>query len=470
MAAEWIGFKCGYPYADYFTDSYTYIWTAARHDFISYRPVGYSLFLRLVHLFSVSDTAVVTLQYLLLQGAALGLVLSLRRWCNLRTGVVAILMAFLLLNPAIPYVANYISSDAVFIALSLIWLTVLMGLVRDPRWWRLGWQVILLFAIFHLRYTALFYPAVAALTILLTRRGWPFKLAGAAASVLVVVISTLWIREITKRETGAALFSAFSGWQIANNALNLYRHIPVDTMGLPSPDCAELAGYVRDYFHGSGRKPADTGEMPPGAPELQAAPATTEYMWLRASPLHRYMQAYRKRFRLSYFDAWNRVGIVFSRYGYFVARKHPIAFLRYYGWPSAISFFLPPLDVFAVYNGGSDQVDPMARDWFRYPSTQVRACSLTFQGRLLAPMPGIYLLLNTLFVAAAVSFLPFRSRTSREPVFTGSFRLASAFLLAYAFFSIFASPSVFRYQVLPMTILFIFSVCAISKSRPFSLN
>jgi hypothetical protein len=49
-------------------------------------------------------------------------------------------------------------------------------------------------------------------------------------------------------------------------------------------------------------------------------------------------------------------------------------------------------------------------------------------------------------------------------VFTGSFRLASAFLLANAFFSIFASPSVFRYEVLPMMVLFVFAVSAASKS------
>jgi hypothetical protein len=503
MAAEWIGFKCLYPYADYFTDSYSYIQAAAQGDAISYRPIGYSLFLRLVHGIAVSDTWVVTLQYMTVQGAALGLVLSLRRWCSMGNRTVAILMGFVLLNPAIPYVCNYISSDALFIGLSLLWLTVLMGLLRDPGWWRLGLQVMLLFVIFNLRYVALFYPAVAALTVLFARRGWVFSVVGVAASIGIVVMGTLWIKAITKRETGADLFSAFSGWQIANNALNLYTHLPVDTAGLPSAECRELADYVRDYFEPGAR---DSGVVPPGkgsegqsvagtglegqsvagtglegqsvagtgleareersvgSAETRKAPAvTTAYMWIGASPLHRYLLVYKQRNKLSYFDAWNRVGVVFSQYGYHVARKHPWAYLHYYAWPSAKSFFMPDLDNVAVYNEGKADVDAVAKDWFHYRSRRVRVYSATMQARVLAIVPVLYLLSNIAFLVAAILFLPFRALRERDPVFTVYFRLACAFLLANAFFGILASPSVFRYQVLPLSVLFIFAVAGVAK-------
>ena len=454
MAVEWIVFKCFYPFADYFTDSYSYIQAAAQQDAISYRPIGYSFFLRWIHGIAASDTLVVTLQYIVVQGAGLGLVLWLRRWCGLRERTVAVLMAFLLLNPVTPYLCNYISSDALFAGLSLIWLTVLMEWLRDPGWWRLGIQLVLLFAIFNLRYVALFYPAVAALTVLLARRGWLMSIAGSVASIAVVVAGTLWIKAITKRETGADLFSAFSGWQMANNALNLYTHLPVDTLGLPTPECRDLAGYVRDYFSG-----------------VRATPmVTTAYMWEHSSPLHRYLGAYMERNKLDYFKAWNRVGGVFTRYGYWVARKHPGAYLYYYGWPSTKTFFLPDLDVFAVYNEGHPDVDGLAMEWFRYRGKTVKVYSATMQAKLLAPIPMLCLLVNIAFVGAALLFLPFAPLRERNPVLTGSFRLASAFLLANAVFSIFASPSVLRYQVLPMIVLFVFSVCAISKSRFFYVN
>ncbi|GGA95601.1 hypothetical protein [Puia dinghuensis] len=467
MAIEWIVFKCCYPYADFFTDSYSYIQAAAQGDLISFRPIGYSVFLRLVRVFTSSDTVLVTLQYALVQGATLGLVLSLRRWCGLKERPVGVLMAFVLLNPVIPYVCNYVSSDALFIGLSLIWLTVLMGILREPAWWRIWLQVGLLFAILNTRYVALYYPAVAALTVLLTKRGAGFKIWGVALSVGVVVAGTLGIKEITKRETGADLFSAFSGWQIANNVLNLYEHIPVDTAGLPSPECQELAGYVQRYFQ-AGRRQADTGQHMIGAAEVdETSSVTTMYMWARTSPLHQYMKAYKQQNKLSYFTAWNRVGVVFSQYGYFVVRRHPFAFLRYYGWPSTKTFFLPGLDVFAVYNEGHTEVDEVAKNWFHYPTLRPKVVSATIQARLLAPMPWIALLLNLSFIVVAALLLPSRALRLRDPVFTGSYELVSAFLLANACFCIFASPSVFRYQVLPMILLFVFTVSGISKSRIF---
>src|ERR1700754_740508 len=79
MVAVWIVFKCFYPYADFFTDSYSYIHAAAGKDSIDYRPIGYSIFLRLVHGLSASDTFLVALQYMLVQGASLVLYVRLNK-------------------------------------------------------------------------------------------------------------------------------------------------------------------------------------------------------------------------------------------------------------------------------------------------------------------------------------------------------------------------------------------------------
>src|SRR5262249_34939312 len=135
-------------------------------------------------------------------------------------------------------------------------------------------------------------------------------------------------------------------------------------------------------------------------------------------------------------------------------------FLHYYGWPSMRTFFWTDIDVFGVYNEGRSRVDKTAKEWFHYPQTQIWACSPTIQGKLLAPMPMIYLLLNLAFVISALLFLAHKTLRENDPILTGSFRLAAAFLLTNAFFSIFASPSVFRYQILPMILLFVFGVCA----------
>ena len=452
MAVEWIVFKCLYPYGDFFTDSYSYIQAAAQHDAIGYRPIGYSIFLRLVHAVWTSDTFLVTLQFILVQGACLGLFLTLVRRCRLGVRTSSVLLAFLLLNPTIPYLCNYVSSDALFVGLSIIWVTVLMGMVREPAWWRLALQVALLFVIFNLRYVALYYPAVASLSFLLLRKkaSAAFKLTGIVCSIGVVMLCTEWIKRITYKETGAEIFSAFSGWQIANNALHLYPFLPVDTVGLPSPAARELAIDVRNFFVRTGPALLERGPV-----------STTEYMWVRTSPLHIYMDTLRSRQHTTYFKAWNRVGPVFTQYGYFLVRRHPLDYIRYYGWNSAKSFFVSPLDVFAVYNEGHPTVDSVAVSWFHYRSARPRVWSSTAQEGLIAPWPWIALYFNFAFLLTTLWYLSSRKRREEYPVFTGSLEFTAAYLLSNALFCIAASPSVFRYQVLPMILLFFFTVAAL---------
>lgn len=112
MAGVWIAFKQFYPYADFFTDSFTYIQAAAYKDIIGYRPIGYSIFLRLVHQVSHSDTFLVTLQYAAVQLASLALYSRLLRLCRPAVWAQRLILLFLVLNPVIPYTCNYVSSDA----------------------------------------------------------------------------------------------------------------------------------------------------------------------------------------------------------------------------------------------------------------------------------------------------------------------------------------------------------------------
>ena len=152
LVLVWALFKWAYPFPDFFVDSYTYIQAAADHDSISVRPIGYSLFLRLVHSISTKDLFLVTIQYALVQSASLYLFFSLRRCFGLSAGTQRILLAFILLDPLVLYVSNCVSSDALFTALSLVWIAGLLGLIRRPSWRRLAGGSILLAMIFTIRY------------------------------------------------------------------------------------------------------------------------------------------------------------------------------------------------------------------------------------------------------------------------------------------------------------------------------
>jgi hypothetical protein len=453
----WILFKCCYPYADFFTDSYSYIQAAAVRDAVSYRPIGYSLFLRLVHGVSHSDTLLVTIQFLLVQSSCWLLFATVCRRCAPGAAVQALISGFLILNPLVYYISNFVSSDALFMALSLFWLTSLIRSMDAPGWRGLVIQWILLLGIFYLRYVALFYPVVAAICYCWMPRGWWFRLTAMAGSVLVVGAAVLVTREQTRMQTGAPTFSAFSGWQMANNALHIYPWLPVDSTVLP-PATQPLAGYVKLYFDRLGEA---MRKNPPAA--------TTAYMWDRSSPLHQYLAEYRRPHsklrqagdtaQLSYYTAWNRVGPVFSEYGYSLLRRHPLAFGRYYLVPSAGSFFLSPLDVFNTYLDGKKEIDAVGRLWFGYRKALPRVCSATMQGRICAPFPWLSLIMTVAFAVLAGIFVVRREVRDRYPAFTGCMRVAGVYLGVNFCFSVFASPSVYRYQVLPLILLVIFTGC-----------
>jgi 4-amino-4-deoxy-L-arabinose transferase-like glycosyltransferase len=472
MTLTWIVFKCYYPFADFFTDSYTYIEAAADRSSISYRPIGYSLFLRFIHWLSVSDTFLVTVQYSLVQCSCLCLFFFLLRHCYLARWVRWVLAIFWVADPLVYYTSNIVSSDAVFLALSLFWLTLLLQLLRRPTWAILILQWVLLGLIFYTRYVALFYPAVAALTFFVMRRDLWYKLTAIAGSIAIVTAGTLYTQRLTHEQTGAPIFSAFSGWQLANNAIQIYPWLPPDTTDLPSPDSYPLARYVSNYF-----------AQPDSIIKKEAPAATTFYMWSPYSPLHQYFDAYRAQHsslrqqpdtagrpeRLAYFTAWNRVAPIFSQYGHDLIARHPMAFSQYYLWPSTKVFFLPPLDVLAVYNEGKEEVDSIAQDWFHYRSNKPRVSSAFIQGRLLAPFPWLFLGLNGAFLITGISLLMRRRLIERQerdgsgryPFFITCLQLVTGYFLANAGFNIFASPSVLRYQVLPMILLFAFTVAGI---------
>jgi len=65
------------------------------------------------------------------------------------------------------------------------------------------------------------------------------------------------------------------------------------------------------------------------------------------------------------------------------------------------------------------------------------------------------------FAVVAGIFVLRREVRDRCPAFTGCLRVAGIYLGVNFCFSVFASPSVYRYQVLPLILLVIFTGCGI---------
>lgn len=447
---QFIVFKLCYPFGDFYSDSYTYINAAAQHHAISFRPIGYSRFLEWLHKFTTSDTALVFIQYLVVQAGALLLFFSIRYFFPLQKIISNLLFAILMFNPIILYISNYISSDTLFIGLSLLWFTQLLWIINRPQWIQLFSLASLLVLIFTLRFAALYLPAIALLAFLFCRRNLVFKLAGIALSVVPIVIGIQRIKQTTENETGTAVFSAFGSWMSANNAMHMYPYIEVKDEDLPSSESVTFNHLVKKYF--------DT--LP--ASERPYPSLTFKYLWEKNAPLKVYMRSLQMQNGDTYFNTWNAVAPVFSEFSSSLVKQHPTAFAHYFLWPNIKWYCVPPLESMVVYNTGATKVDSVAINWFKFKSEQVTCISPTIQETILQPMPYWFLLVNIAFCVLLVMVIVRVKQYSLPKDLLFTLLLAGGFWVTNFVFSIYAAPIVLRFQLFPMIIYSAFSLLLIN--------
>lgn len=438
-------FKFCYPYADFFSDSYSYIFAAARKMDVNIWPVGYSKFLWLFHQISSSDTALVAFQYFFVQGATFYLFLSLRYLYEPSRRTSRIIFICLFFDPLLLYLSNYISSDALFLGLSIWWATTLLWIVHRPTPGLVFVQALLIGILFTLRYNALYYPIVGAIVFFFSRYKIPWKAAGILLPFLFIIAFVQYTRESAFQITGHRQFSIFGGWQLANNALYMYPFI--DVQETPPVECREFDTLVKSYFSHASE------DMKSVTPREGAY-----YIRQPIAPLKQYSARFssEKDYEYNGLISWGAPAPVYKRYGQFLITHHPVAFFRYFILPNILNYLLPPLEKLEVYNLGSNKVSDIAVQWFHYPHHSLHAASWTAQGIILLLFPTIFMLLNLYFIYILIRWIRERKKMAKDSLFDQTVAVVILILLINAGFSILASPVVFRYQVFPMILSFCF--------------
>ena len=449
---QFILFKIKYPFANYMPDSYSYLEAAYTNADVNMWPVAYSKFLRQISVFTHSDKIVVGIQYLFMQCSGLLFLFTLLYFLKPGRAVKNILYAFFLFNPVALYIANYISADALFIGLSLLWISSLLWVIYWPRTWQIGVQAILLLACFTVRYNAIYYPLIAALAFILSRQSWPRKLAGIGLGVLLVAGSFWYTSSKMLEVTGKRQFSAFGGWQLANNALYMYEHIPASQRGPIPPRFAKLETMVREHM--------DT---------LARVKLTKEdsisnffYLWSPKAPLVQYMvREYAKDTVTPQFKRWASEGPLFAEYATYLIRRYPMRFVSEFLLPNSVKYAVPPPEFLGIYNMGGDSVGKLAKEWFNYKTVRVREhnnrnakIGITGIYSIGSAIVNIFLLICVIGLAVFTGF-----KQGDKGLYRLLFMVLFLWLLNTGF-SIFASPIVLRYQVFPILISLSLSVLA----------
>ena len=435
-------FKYFYPFASYIHgDSFSYLDAAYQNLRINTYMIGYSKFLRLFSVFTVSDIALTAFQYLCLQAGSLFLLFTMFYFYVPGRWIKRILLIFLVFNPLYLYMGNLVSSDALFLSLSLTWFSLLLWIIHRPSIQLIAWHTIVIFLVFTIRYNALMYLFISIPAFALSQQPLRWKAWGIISSTLVIVLFIAYTGHRYKELTGTWQYSPFAGWQMANNAMYAYRYVDsADRKPVP-PRFRPLDNMVRKYFDTSRNIQTHPAEM---------FLASTVYMWDPRSPLYIYRNTlFGKDSTTVELKKWASMGPLYKDYGWYIIRQYPGLFASYFLWPNANKYYAPPIEFLGSYNSNKDSVTPIAKVWFRYASQKVTTRTKDKKIQILDFYPILSGVINAAMLFGLLFFILLDGFRQPGP-FRKGIALAGAVWILNAAFTIFASSAALRFQAFPI--------------------
>lgn len=446
-------FKYFYPFASYIHgDSFSYLETAFYNLDINTYMVGYSRFLRFFSVFSRSDLALVGFQYLLIQGGALFFLFTLFYFYQPVKLVQMALLGLMVLNPLFLHLANLVSSDGFFLALSLIWITLLLWIIHLPGMRVLVCHALVLFVAFTVRYNALIYPAIAGVVVFLSSLLVRRKIMAIGVPLILCGLFILYTGNKYKALTGKWQYSPFNGWQMANNAMYAYRYVDsADRKPVPAR-FRVLDNMIRTYFDST----RDVKKYP-----VEAIMAGTFYMWSPGLPLFKYKDGlFQKDTTATELKKWASMAPFYEAYGLYIIKQYPLYYAQYFLWPNAKKYYAPPVEFLATYNSGNDHVTELTRAWFRYKSIKVNIRTRDPRVSILEFYPICSGAINVVMILCLL-FFAMLNGFRRNCLFRKGVMLGGILWLLNAGFTIFASSAALRFQAFPILLTTTFTLLLI---------
>ena len=448
-----------YPIPSCYSDSFTYLQVAQDNTEVSFRPVEYSKIINLFKGFSASDVALIFGQYFSNVLANLLLFFTSIYFFSFRSVNKLLLFALLVFNPLYVLYSNYILTDAFFCACTVAWFVALIWMIRKPRWYYTVAQLLLLLILFKLRYNAIVFPVITALALYMSRQKAVYKFVSLGISILLIVAMVIYTTNIVERDTGIRTFSAFSGWQMANNAMHIIRYQKADTTATDEAT-KNLSVFINRF--------QDTTKE-----RFDSVNAISAYMWNNRSPLKAYIPVYaQEEGYQTYFLTWTALGGVYSNWGRSIIFSHPGAYVKHFVLPNTKAYWVPDLEAYADYFTKTDTLPVRMQQFYRYPSRKVGPQHEWVYDITFKPWPYLFPFLNAAFLLTAIAWFATR-RYKKEKPLTNQWLLCFLFFYVVNFFFIvLLAPSVFRYHVFIITLIFpllIYCLQQLVKPKPVAV-
>jgi hypothetical protein len=248
--------------------------------------------------------------------------------------------------------------------------------------------------------------------------------------------SFIWQTEnLFEKSIGQRTFSPFSGWQLAGNALIMYRHISLREEDIPPPEMQRLHKLVLN----------DLNDMPPQE-EYPDDELQIYFTWYTRSPLMKYSQSlWHDDMSTEDLKKWATLGSLYHKYGVFLIKKHPFAFVRYYVGQGISWFIYPKVEITNIFSKGGFEITDRIKNWFGYKSNWI-SCTTSHLYSIVY-FPAIATILNLLFLLGIIGFFYLRCYKTADRIFNKAVLLVGVYWLVNFLFVIVSAPYMLRYAL-----------------------
>jgi len=278
-----------------------------------------------------------------------------------------------------------------------------------------------------------------AIALIISRQSLLKKLVTISVAGVLVIAVIFDTKNKTAAVTGTKTFSAFSGWQLANNALHILRYDTVNPASVADTQTRSVLVYIQKYF--------DTTP-----PNKFAGLATAFYLWSHTSPLKKYMTVYAGK-KNKYFLTWNALGPVYNKFGETIILKKPGSYIEHFVVPNIEAYCLPPLEVYEEYCAGSDTLSKILTTYYKYKTLSVPERHRSVYRIVFKPLPYIFAASIIAFVTLAGWYL-YKRKIFKEVLFSKVLFCFTCFYFFNFLFIVLLAPSVIRYHLFILTLMF----------------
>jgi hypothetical protein len=298
--------------------------------------------------------------------------------------------------------------------------------------------LLVLAGLFTLRYNAVFFPIITGIAILLTPLSVPKKLLAIGTNVLTIATVIIITTYATKKFTGTNTFSAFSGWQLANDALHVMQHDKIDTTTIKDKEVKDFVKFTVHFFDTTKQLFPDTS-------------ASAFFMWHYSSPLKRYMFVSSKRSK-HYFKTWNALGPLYSKFGREIILQKPLTYLQYFVLRNTKAYFIPPYEIYETYMEGRDTIPVVITKYYQYKTSKTPKHYPALYAAVFEPQRLLFVVFNLVFLLLNLYYFVSKKYLVNKKLFNQSLLCFVALFLANFFFIVLLAPSVFRYHIFILTL------------------